>query len=120
MGRKRREPAPPIAEAAVPWRTVLLCCRKCARKLDGGFGPDGKHDFTETLKRLLRERGQRRLVRLVETPCLGLCPKDAVTVLRADEPDHALIVSRGTDPVQLAERLLPPPACLTPAEPTSS
>ena len=33
------------------WRDVVLVCRKCSKKLDGGFGPDG--DLT--LKKALRK-----------------------------------------------------------------
>jgi hypothetical protein len=32
------------------WKTIILLCGKCARKMDGGYGPKGK----ESLRRALR------------------------------------------------------------------
>ncbi|MBE7212371.1 MAG: (2Fe-2S) ferredoxin domain-containing protein [Gluconacetobacter diazotrophicus] len=116
MGKKNRDRDPaasvpdlsaPFAEVAAPWTSVLLSCRKCARKLDGGFGPDRDDHFSDVVKRLLRERKQRRQVRLLETGCLGLCPKNAVVVLRAEAPGRPLLVPRGADDAALAEQLLP-------------
>lgn len=110
MGKHSPVDAPAgIAAVETPWRTVLLSCRKCEKKLDGGFGPDGTDGLLDVLKRTLRERGQRRAVRLLRSPCLGLCPKNAVTVLRAETPDRMLVVPRGASAELLAERLLEPP-----------
>ena len=109
MAKRRSEAGQPaIAEVETAWRTVLLCCRKCARKLEGGFGPDGSDELTDVLRVMLRERKQRRLVRLVRSPCFGLCPKGAVAVVRAEAPDRALLVPAGTGDEALADRLLPP------------
>jgi hypothetical protein len=30
-----------------PWKTVILLCGECPRKLDGGFGPKGKESFRD-------------------------------------------------------------------------
>ncbi len=84
-----------------PWREIILVCRKCSKKLDGGFGPDGDDDLGSSLKRALRAEGRRRDVRVIETKCLGLCPKGAVTMLRGSQPGALLSVPRGTSPASL-------------------
>ena len=52
--------AKPIKSTSTEWRDVVLVCRKCSKKLDGGFGPDG--DLTlnllpSVLKALIRKSG---------------------------------------------------------------
>ena len=85
-----------ITAHPTPWLSVILICRKCSKKLVGGFGPDGGQTLTRELKRALRADGQRRTIRVIETKCLGLCPKDAVTVLPAGNPAFLLAVPAGT------------------------
>ena len=65
----------------MPWQTIILLCGKCARKLDGGFGPKAKDMLRETLRAELKARGGRREVRIIETRCLGICPKKAVSAI---------------------------------------
>jgi predicted metal-binding protein len=91
-----------------PWRDVILVCRKCSKKLDGGFGPDGDESLGRALKHSLRRSGQRRLARVIETKCLGVCPRGAVTVLRDSRPGEMLAVPRGTNPALLVETDRPP------------
>jgi predicted metal-binding protein len=81
-----------------PWQDVVVLCRKCSKKLDGGFGPDGGATLARTLKQALRDTGRRRTVRVIETKCLGLCPRGAVTLLRGSQPGALLAVPAGTDP----------------------
>jgi predicted metal-binding protein len=97
----------PITALPTGFAAVLLICRKCGKKLDGGFGPERDDTLARALKRTLRETGQRRSVRIVETKCLGLCPKNAVTVLPATQPDRILTVPAGTDPAELMASLQP-------------
>ncbi len=73
------------------WTDILMICRKCSRKLDGGFGPDG----TDTLKRAVRAQCRRDKIGLVEVACLGVCPKRAVTTVRASQPGAMRIVPKG-------------------------
>lgn len=75
---------------------MILLCGKCARKLDGGFGPKGKDTLRKTLRSALKERGHRRNVRIIETRCMGICPKKAVTALNASGPGTILTVPTGT------------------------
>lgn len=88
-----------------PWGSVVLVCRKCSRKLDGGFGKKGKHALADGLEDALEAAGRRREVLVAETDCLGICPKRAVCVLRADRPGEVLAVPAGTDPRAVLARL---------------
>jgi (2Fe-2S) ferredoxin len=65
--------------------------------MKGGYGPKGKDTLKSALRSELAERGQRRQVRVVETRCMGVCPKKAVTVLNADRPGTIFTVPRKTD-----------------------
>ena len=95
-----------IASLTAPWGSVVLVCRKCSRKLGGGFGKKGKHTLADALEDALDGTGRGREVLVVETECLDICPKRAVTVLRADRPGEILVVPAGADPEAVLARLL--------------
>jgi predicted metal-binding protein len=80
---------------STPWQTIVLTCGKCARKLDGGYGPKGKDKLRTVLRDGLKEAGHRRDVRMIETKCLGICPKSATTMIVATRPDRVHIVPAG-------------------------
>jgi predicted metal-binding protein len=90
-----------IKTVPTPWHEIVLVCRQCSQKLGGGFGPDGDDNLGTALKRSLRKAGRRREVRVIETKCLGLCPKGAVTMLNGSKPGTLLAVSAGTNPADL-------------------
>ena len=72
------EPAPRMAAgklARAPFREAVLVCGKCSRKLAGGFGRKGGRGLRGELKRAWKASGREGKLRVVETPCLGLCPK---------------------------------------------
>lgn len=102
---KRKYDAGDIVAVATPTRSLLLVCKKCCRKLDGGFGPKGADDLPAALKQELRDTGRRGTVRLVKVGCLSLCPKDAVTVISSSRPEDMLVVPAGTDPAAVLARL---------------
>jgi predicted metal-binding protein len=79
-----------------PWTTVILLCGKCARKFDGGFGPTGKDSLRHALRAELGARGQRREVRIIETRCLGICPKKAVTAINGSTPGRIVTLPKHT------------------------
>lgn len=54
----------------------------------------------------MRDRGQRRGVRVLETGCMGICPKHGVTALNATRPNTIHIIPAGTDAVDVARTLL--------------
>ena len=100
MSKKRAIDDKQIYNVQTGWTDTLLICRKCSRKLDGGFGPDGTDTLRRALRAGLRAAGRRRQVGLMEVACLGVCPKRAVTTARASEPGSLRIVPEGT-PVEV-------------------
>lgn len=97
----------PIRTRPTPWSTIILLCGKCARKIDGGYGPKKKQTLKDALRAELKARGQRRHVRIIETRCMGVCPKKAITVLNAHSPERILTVPKGTPPEDALALLLP-------------
>jgi len=88
------------------WQNAVLVCRKCSKKLDGGFGPKGSDRLAKALrKHLSLKRGRKAAVGIVEVNCLGVCPGDAVTVVNGAQARDWLLVRRGADLNELAETL---------------
>ena len=110
IGRAARSPVmrepPAIDVTPTPWREIVLVCRKCTRRLDGGFGKKRREPLRSKLKAALRAAGRRREVRVIEIGCLGLCPKGAVTVAIASRPGELLAVPKGSDAKSLLDRAL--------------
>lgn len=79
--RSIHEPAPPDASPgpAVKFSGAVLVCGDCEER---GSGPKKLHakDARKTLKREL-VGGARLRTRVVQTSCLGLCPKKALTLV---------------------------------------
>ncbi len=98
--------APMQQAQPTPWRTVILVCRKCGKKLKGGFGPKRKDDLRAELRQALRGAGPRRVVKIIETGCFGVCPKHAVTVLNATSPGVLHVIPAGTQPEAALRTLL--------------
>lgn len=88
-----------------PWRELVLVCRKCGTKLDGGFGADRRENLRDLMKSVTRAAGLRKVVRVIETDCLDLCPEGAVSVLRVAAPQTILAVHPGADPAEVLRRL---------------
>jgi predicted metal-binding protein len=74
--------------------------------MDGGYGPKGKDTLRSALRTELSAKGLRRQVRIIETRCMGVCPKRAVTVLNASQPDSILTLPRKTPPEKAVALLL--------------
>ena len=91
-----------------PWKLLILLCGKCARKMDGGFGHKGRDSLKSALRTELTARGRRRDVRIMETRCLGICPKKAVTAINACSPGVILTVPRKTAPDAALDLILNP------------
>ncbi|HRE42679.1 MAG TPA: (2Fe-2S) ferredoxin domain-containing protein [Terricaulis sp.] len=86
-----------MKSARSQWGEVVLICRKCSKKLGGGFGSDGDKSLAKVLRKRLRlAKGRRARVGVVEVDCLKLCPKDAVTVVLGREPGVMRVVRRKT------------------------
>ena len=88
-----------------PWRTFVVACRKCGKRLDGGYGPDGDETLRRAVKQALRQAGRRGTLHVVETGCLSLCPKGGVAVLRADRPGELHVIPAGLDGPELLAAL---------------
>jgi hypothetical protein len=88
----------PIRSRPTSWTSVVFVCGKCARKLDGGYGAKGKHTLKSILRQALKESSRRREVRVIETRCMGVCPKHATTMLAASHPGTIYTVPEGTSP----------------------
>jgi hypothetical protein len=96
-----------IRARPTPWETIILLCRKCARKMDGGYGTNGKETLGTALREAFREKGHRRDVRIIETRCMDVCPKKAVTALNANRPDRIMTIPKGTAATEVMEQLMP-------------
>ena len=77
------------------WEQTVLVCAKCSKKVGGGFGPKGKTPLVKTLRAVLGE-GRKASVGVVSVKCLGVCPKNAVTVVNSRRPREWIIVRAGT------------------------
>jgi predicted metal-binding protein len=88
------------------WREVVLVCRKCGKKQKGGFGEKRRDALKTHLRQALRAAGRRREVRVIETSCLGVCPKHGVTALNATRPQTIHVVPAGTDAAAALRLLL--------------
>ena len=78
------------------WANTILVCKKCSKKLDGGFGPKGKTSLAKALRQDLGVRkGRKGALGIIEVKCLGVCPKGAVTVVNGAKPGEWLLVSEG-------------------------
>ncbi|MET0248282.1 MAG: (2Fe-2S) ferredoxin domain-containing protein [Sphingobium sp.] len=88
------------------WDHAVLVCRKCSKKLGGGFGPDGDQRLDKALRRHLSlKKGRKAAAGIVEVGCLGVCPKDAVTVIDGARSRDWLLVRPGADLDELAALL---------------
>lgn len=88
------------------WSRAVLVCAKCSKKIDGGFGPDGDRPLAKALRKHLGlKKGPKARAGVVETRCLGVCPKRSVTVVDAARPGEWLLVSPGADLDALGQEL---------------
>jgi predicted metal-binding protein len=80
------------------WSGAVLVCRKCSKKVGGGFGRKGKTRLAKALrKRLGLKKGRKAAFGVVEVGCLGVCPYGAVTVVDARDTERWRIVPAGSD-----------------------
>jgi predicted metal-binding protein len=88
------------------WDHAVLVCRKCSKKLDGGFGEKGHTSLAKALrKHLALKKGRKAAAGIIEVGCLGICPKGAVTVVNGAQSREWLIVRPDASLDALAEEL---------------
>lgn len=80
-------------------------CAKCSKKLDEGFGDDGKPLAKALRKHLKLKNGPKSRAGVVEVKCLDVCPKGAVVVVDSARPNDWLLVRPGDDLDAVAGRL---------------
>ena len=98
--------ATPIRQARSDWRAVVLVCGKCSKKIGGGFGRKGRTALAKALRKAIGlGKGRKSRAGIVETKCLGLCPKGAVTVVDTRVPGDWLIIPAGVDVDSVRQRL---------------
>jgi predicted metal-binding protein len=93
---------------SIPAKTqsVVLVCRKCSKKLGGGFGKKGKTALADALRDLGNgKKGRKSDLLVIETDCLKLCPKMAVVAINPANPDEWLLVPARSDVSLAASRL---------------
>ena len=99
----------PFKRARSDWTEVVLVCRKCSKKLDGGFGADGDEKLAKVLRKALKTqgggKGRKARVGVIEVGCFDICPKNAVVAVTASKPGDWVIVPRGASTSAVTERL---------------
>jgi len=104
---------PPMSKTPKPfkvtktrWNEVVLVCRKCSKKLDGGFGPDGDQTLKKALRRYLHAgKGRKADLAVLGADCFDVCPRSAVVAVNARRPEELLIVPAGADLFEVKARL---------------
>ncbi len=92
------------------WERTILVCGTCSKRLDGGFGKKGRTPLAKALRKFLGvKRWRKATIGIVETKCLGICPRGAVTVIDAASPVAWLLVRSGTEIDAVAASLGPLP-----------
>lgn len=93
-----------LRDISAKWDEVLLVCRKCGKKIDGGFGEHGKQHLEKVLKSALK--GNKRY-KVVSVPCLDVCPKGAVCLVQASLPGTIHLVKPGARLEDVLQTLAP-------------
>jgi len=89
-------PLTPISTRLTHWRETILICKKCSKKVKGGFGPKSKTRLKKALAKMLAiKKGRHAALGLIEVGCFDLCPKRAVTVAKGTEPGKFYVVPQG-------------------------
>lgn len=86
------------------WDQTVLVCTKCTKKVGGGFGPKGKTPLVKALRAVFG-KGRKAAVGVVPVKCLGVCPKNAVTVVNSRRAREWLIVPKGTPVAHVVNKL---------------
>ncbi|CAN5122928.1 hypothetical protein BH10PSE13_BH10PSE13_15130 [soil metagenome] len=88
------------------WDAAILVCKKCSKKVGGGFGEKGKTSLAKALRARGNDKhGRKADFGIIETACLKVCPKNAVIAINGAQPHKWLVVPRGTDVNEVAAML---------------
>jgi predicted metal-binding protein len=81
------------------WTGAILVCGKCSRKAGG------KPSAKSLRKALEAGKGRKAKLGVVETKCLGVCPKHAVVVVDTARPERWEVIAPGTPAADILARL---------------
>jgi predicted metal-binding protein len=96
-GARRSDDGAGVKTVGAGWRNAILVCRKCSKKVGGGFGPKGRTPLAKALRdEAGLGKGRKAAAGVVEVGCLKICPKQAVMLVDAARPGKWLVVARGT------------------------
>lgn len=99
----------PFKVSKTRWNEVVLVCRKCSKKLDGGFGPDGDLTLKKALRKYFNlkkgKKGRKGDLVVTGVDCFDVCPKGAVIAVNGARPKEMLIVPAGADLLEVKARL---------------
>ena len=96
----------PIRRIPTKHEEVILVCRKCLKKIGGGFGPNGDMRFDKAMRRELGlGKGRKSRIRFLRVPCFDICAKNAVTVVKGSEPESFYGIPRGAALEEVAATL---------------
>ena len=96
----------PIRAVTTQSTTLVAICKKCGKKIGGGFGDGGGTSLAKALKKHLGlPKWKRSPVRIVETGCMKLCPKRAVAVATSHDARLVFVVPGATPVSEVAGRL---------------
>jgi predicted metal-binding protein len=88
------------------WSNTILVCKKCSKKLGGGFGPKGKTGLAKALRSEFGGRkGRKGAAGIIDVKCLGVCPRGSVTVVNGAAPGEWLLVREGLPIAAVAAEL---------------
>lgn len=89
------------------WEDAILICRKCSKRVGGGFGPKGRTRLAKLLRKRLgkRSKGRKAKIGIVEVKCLSACPKKRVTVVRAGDLLNWKLIGPGTPIDEVLEEI---------------
>ncbi len=97
---------PGIRTVPTPATTLVAICKKCGKKVGGGFGDGGKKSLAKALVRHLDlPKWKRSPIRIVETGCMKLCPRRAVAVTTSNNPGLVYVVPEETPVIDIATQL---------------
>ncbi|WP_208642258.1 (2Fe-2S) ferredoxin domain-containing protein [Methylobacterium terrae] len=94
----------PVKAAAAPFAEIVMVCAKCAKRQ--GVGAKAVRGG---LKRALKADRRGRKVRVVETGCLGLCPKRSLTLATTGSlgAGRLVVIDPSLEPAAMLDALLP-------------
>ncbi len=94
----------PVKAATAPFAEIVMVCAKCAKRQ--GIGAKAVRGG---LKRALKADRRGRKVRVVETGCLGLCPKRSLTLATTGSlgAGRLVVIDPSLEPAAMLDALLP-------------